>query len=155
MHLPSHYALHILDAPALGGIDPNTNNEQEIHAQFLSFGIDKAVDKLLSLQLSGHLFIGCSIGGLLLWRAALQGMFVSKLVTISATRLRFETCRPSCDLRLYFGRTDDNKPDQTWASAVKVTDLLFKQGGHDIYKDTNNVHQIIKELKELQWIDPE
>ena len=117
-----------LDSRELGEVDPNG----EVHNEFIKEGIDKAAEKLASYQ--AKTVIGLSIGGVIAWRAVLRGMQVDKLIGISATRLRFETNKPDCDIELFYGENDEFAPKKEWFSAFGLNYTIIAGGNHNIYK---------------------
>ncbi len=135
----------MLDARLLAGIDHKLKEEQTIHIQFVNGGIDRAVEKLLQLE---HLEVSCvgfSVGGLIAWKAALQGLNIKQLISISATRLRYETQKPSTDIQLFFGDQDPYRPTQEWLEAMDVNYQLLA-GGHEIYKESGFIKDFIEQL---------
>ena len=131
--LDSRYQINLLDVRELGEIDPKLDSEESIHQEFIDKGIDKAVDKLLEGRFSNTTIIAFSIGGLIGWKAALQGLRLKKLISISSTRLRYEVQKPPIDLELFYGNDDPYKPEKEWFEKMKVNPHFLK-GSHAIYK---------------------
>ncbi len=142
--LEDQYEVKFYDACQLGGIDLKIYEQENLHRQFVDFGIEKAVSNLLKLEPEPTLYIGCSIGGVILWKAALKGLPIEKLIAISSTRLRKETERPYCPLSLFFGENDPFQPDQNWFNQMGIKGHFISEREHDIYKDRAIVSQIIK-----------
>ncbi len=131
--LSPHYTVTILDATTLAGIDSSINNQEEIHNAFLDNGIDKAVDNLIHNIKEADLIIGCSVGGVIAWRACLEGLQVTKLITISSTRLRYETSKPSCNLKVVFGSEDPYAPKTDWFKNFNIKPIMMTNHDHDLY----------------------
>jgi len=144
-NLAPHYAVKFYDACALGEIDLTNYNQENIHRQFIDFGIQKAVGQLLELEQEPKIYMGCSVGGVILWKAGLEGLPIQKLITISATRLRKETKKPSCPLELYFGANDPFQPKENWFQKMKINGHFIPGGDHDIYKDPFVVEKILRQ----------
>ncbi len=145
--LGDDYKIKFYDACVLGEIDSSDDQEKNIHRQFIDFGIQKAVKKLLTLEKEPQMYLGCSVGGVILWKAGLQGLPIKKLLTISATRLRKEIEKPNCSVELYFGQEDSYQPDGNWFKNMKIKGHFIPRGGHDIYKDQLVVKQILHLLR--------
>lgn len=144
--LSPNYTIKFYDACELGEIDLQFYEEKNIHQQFIEFGIEKAVSKLLRLEQQAQLYIGCSIGGLIAWKAALRGLPIEKLIAISATRLRKEKEKPSCPVQLYFGKQDPYQPSQNWYEQMGSAEIKILEGDHHIYKDPLTVKQILQDF---------
>ena len=132
--LTPRYKITFLDSCVLGQVECSSDDEKQIHAQFVSFGIDKAASQLLTHISKPKIYIGCSVGGTILWRAALKGLPIHRLITISASRIRLEKTKPSCPLRMYYGKKDKYIPNNVWFDQMAIYDPVFLEGSHDIYK---------------------
>lgn len=141
--VPSDYEVKFLDSCTLGDIDMQDLTESNIHKQFVDFGIDRATQSLIDLKLENATFIGCSVGGTIAWKAAMQGLSMQKLITISATRIRYELTKPQCDTSAYFGSLDRYKPDAEWYDMIGLKPHEFTNRGHDIYNTESIIKQII------------
>lgn len=108
--LGQNYDITLIDCCTLADVKTSQSSQEVIHQQFINGGIDKGVNSLLDKKLTSDLIIGCSIGGLIAWKAMLQGLKAEKLIAISATRLRYEINKPEGDLTLYYGEEDPYKP---------------------------------------------
>lgn len=116
----------------------STNNETEIHNQFLNDGIEKAVSNLLDFEKEKVAVLGFSIGGTIAWKASLKGLQITQLVAISSTRLRFETEMPNCKVKLYYGDKDLNKPNEEWFLDLKISNQTIENRDHLLYKEKKN-----------------
>lgn len=144
--VPANISLRYFDSSKLGNVNLEQNDEEQIHNQFVEFGIENAVNTLLANNLESKIFIGCSVGGVIAWRAALRGLNVDKLITISSTRLRYETHKPDCEVINYFGQSDVYRPKADWLTTTgRVTSNLIA-GGHEIYKNRNSLIKIFDDL---------
>ena len=151
--ISANYKIKFYDSCELGKIDLTKYEEVNIHSQFVEFGIQNAVNKLLETEKQPKIYIGCSVGGVILWRAGLRGLPIEKLVTISATRLRKEREKPFCPVRMYFGETDKYKPDEKWFKQIGIYSKYVIKGNHDIYREKTSILKILKNLNEEKWID--
>lgn len=151
--LSGNYYVKFYDSCKLGEIDLTPYEEKNIHKQFVKCGIEKASNKLLILEKQPKIYIGCSVGGVILWKAGLKGLPVKKLITISATRLRKEKEKPNCSIKTYFGELDEYKPKPTWFELVGKDANKILKGNHEIYKNKLSVAQIINDLNNEKWID--
>lgn len=151
--MSANYEMKFYDSCALGLIDLTKYEALNIHNQFVEFGIQNAVNKLLEIEKKPKIYIGCSIGGVILWRAGLRGLPIKKLVTISSTRLRKEIEKPSCPVKMYFGESDAYKPTDKWFKQIGINSNYIITGNHDIYKENTSILKILKNLNEEEWID--
>jgi len=120
--------VYFLDSRVLGEV----NKDGDCHKEFIEGGIDKAAKELAKYK--AKTVIGLSVGGVIAWRAVLKGMKVDNLIAISATRLRFETLKPKCNIELFFGEKDEFKPNSAWLRAIDVDYTIVPDGEHNIYK---------------------
>ncbi|RKR09678.1 hypothetical protein C8C83_1325 [Flavobacterium sp. 90] len=140
------FEIRYYDVLKLAEIDSANFSESYIHAQFLNGGIDKAVETLLNLEKGKVLVLGFSIGGTIAWKAALKGLEVSNLFAVSSTRLRYETESPNCELKLYFGEKDSNKPHSQWYLDLNLNHEIIKDDNHQLYLMKNNVSLICSDI---------
>lgn len=141
------------DLPTLAGIDVLIGDQDAIHQQWVSFGIDKAIQCLIQQETEPAIYLGCSVGGLVAWKAALQGLPVVKLLAFSSTRLRFETLRPSCPFKLYFGNEDVYRPNEEWIHKMGHDHCHIISGDHEFYLDEIQVKIILDKLIAEHWIE--
>lgn len=145
--LESKFEIQYYDVLELANIEAYDLTEADIHKQFLNGGIDKAVEALLKLETDKVTVLGFSIGGTIAWKASLQGLKTSHLFAVSSTRLRFETEVPKCEIKLYFGENDLNKPIYKWFSDLKTPNTILQGQNHDFYKKEENASLICNEIK--------
>ncbi|WP_431243908.1 alpha/beta hydrolase [Flavobacterium sp. P21] len=139
--LETKFDVQFYDVLKLAQID-SSNDEKEIHNQFLSGGIEKVVNNLLDSEKGEVAILGFSIGGTIAWKASLRGLKTTQLVAVSSTRLRFETEMPNCEIKLYFGEKDLNKPNPQWFSDLEITSHLFENEYHELYSRNKNISLI-------------
>ncbi|MHC0443921.1 alpha/beta hydrolase [Flavobacterium sp. 3-218] len=139
--LESKYDIRYYNVLKLAQID-SSNNEEEIHNQFVNGGIEKAVNSLLSFEKEEVIVLGFSIGGTIGWKASLKGLKTKQLVAVSSTRLRFETEVPNCEIRLYFGDRDLNVPNKIWFWDLKISNQIIENQDHLLYQEKENAFQI-------------
>jgi pimeloyl-ACP methyl ester carboxylesterase len=122
------------DLCELAGIDKTHLTEKELHTQFIDYGITNAIIKLLELEKEKVTVLAFSMGGTIAWKAALEGLKITKLYAVSSTRLRYELKRPNCDTQLVFGEKDPFIPKNIWFKKLNLEPEMIKNGQHDIYK---------------------
>jgi pimeloyl-ACP methyl ester carboxylesterase len=144
--LEPKFDIQYYDVLELGGIDKSNFAESNLHNQFLNGGIDKAVDTLLQLEKGKVTVLGFSIGGTIAWKASLKGMNAISLFAVSSTRLRYETESPNCELKLYFGEKDSNKPNSQWFLDLKISNEILQNQNHQLYLEKNNASLICNEI---------
>ncbi len=147
--LLSHYKIKFYDATKLGQLDPNRyGDEKSLHQAYIETGIDHGIQNLIRIEKEPQIYIACSIGGIMAWKAALEGLPIKKLIAISSTRLREESKSPNCDFQLFYGKDDSNKPSANWLNTFAKDKHEIINGDHDIYTDKEQVPYIIKSLLE-------
>jgi len=144
--LRSKFEIQYYDVLELANIDASNLTETDIHKQFLNGGIDKAVETLLKLETDKVTVLGFSIGGTIAWKSSLQGLKTTHLFAVSSTRLRYETEVPNCEIKVYFGENDPNKPIEKWFTDLKITNFILQRQNHDFYKKAENAFLISKEI---------
>ncbi|MEN2414075.1 alpha/beta hydrolase [Flavobacterium mesophilum] len=136
--LEPKFEIQYYDVLKLAQIDSSAD-EKEIHNQFLNGGIERAVNNLLDYEKEEVAVLGFSIGGTIAWKASLRSLKTSQLIAVSSTRLRFETEIPNCEIELYFGSNDFNKPNQQWSLDLKLTNNIFENEDHQLYLKKQNI----------------
>ncbi|MGB1004336.1 MAG: alpha/beta hydrolase [Salibacteraceae bacterium] len=129
----------------LAKINP-LESKETIHKQFINGGIEKAVQELLSLNLEKTTIIAFSIGGAIAWRAALEGVKVDSLYAVSSTRLRNETQKPNCQLKLIYGEKDPNKPTDEWYQKIELIPKIIPGEEHELYKNSDFIKQFASQV---------
>lgn len=145
--LGDNYTLKYYDACLLGEVETEPYEQDQLHHQFVQFGINNAIDNLLELEKSNRIYIGCSVGGVIAWKAGLKGLPIEKLITISSTRLRKESKAPNCQLYNFFGNNDVHKPNSEWLNSSIYGATFIIDGSHDIYKKCISIDYIIHQTK--------
>ena len=149
LSLKSNYNVSIIDSHKLGLINASNLSEKAIYEQFINGGIDRAVEKLVNQIPSVYSVIGFSIGGLIAWRACLQGFKVETLIAVSSTRLRYEKVKPDCNIFLIYGQEDKLKPDKNWFKTLNVNHAIIERQEHELYKDSKIVLHLLQNLKSI------
>jgi hypothetical protein len=123
-----------LDSMVLAGL----GNERDVdtrHEKLVAGGIDVAASALFANYPTGvEVALGLSVSGTILWRAALKGLPIKKLICFSSTRLRFESQAPACDIRLYFGDADLDRPSSEWFKSLGQIPRIIPGHGHEFYR---------------------
>ena len=145
--LPGSSEIQFYDACELGLIDLSEYSEDAIHSQFVDGGIDRAVEELIQRESVPKVYIGCSVGGAIAWKAALRGLKVERLVTVSSTRLRYETEKPNCPIDAFFGEFDTHKPGPEWFDRIALEQQTIPRGHHQIYKDRSLIRRFVGNLE--------
>ncbi len=141
--LDPHFNIVIYNSSDLAGI--TSDNIDDIHQQFVAFGIKKAVKKIIELEKRPITILAFSIGGTIAWRTALKNASIKNLILVSATRLRLETKTPDCKTSLFYGKLDKFKPANHWLkNHTNVT--LIENAGHELYTDINKATLICTEI---------
>lgn len=135
--LSNQFTIKFLDCQEIGGINSVTSTEQEIHQQFVEFGIENAVKYLLKNIYKPTVIVGFSVGGTIGWKAIKRGLKAKHFYGVSATRLRKEQENLDCPTILFYGEDDSYRPNKSWQNKMKLQPLTFSNQGHDFYKKAN------------------
>lgn len=131
--LSSSFQIEYYDSCVLGEIDKSIYTEVNLHQQFVSGGINKAVQKLISLERDKISILGFSVGGIIAWKFGLISECIECLYCISSTRLRHEVLKPNGQINLYFGEKDPYKPSENWFNTMKIDSNIIPGKGHQVY----------------------
>ncbi len=141
-YLQQYYNIQFYDIQQLATLDIPVQTEENIHNAFVEGGIDVAVAHLLKRETTPVHVLAFSTGGTIAWKAGLKGWPMKSLTAISATRIRFETVRPDCDLELIYGACDTFKPGLHWANDLGVDLKLIPNFGHELYSDEKIIDDV-------------
>ncbi len=142
-HFTKSFEVQLYDCCELSGIDIIGQTVEIIHHQFISTGIEKAVNRLLELEKGFIHVLAFSIGGTIAWKANLLGLKVNMLIAISSTRLRFENEKPASDIQLIYGDNDLNKPSNDWFEKLNINAEIVENASHDFYKESKLIPSIV------------
>jgi len=145
-YLQQYYDIQFYDCQQLGNIDELVHTKENLHKAFVEGGIDTAVAHLLKKETTPCHVLAFSTGGTIAWKAGLQGLPMKSLTAVSATRIRFETERPQCDIDLTYGECDEFKPGMKWAKQVDVNLEVIPNFGHELYSDEKIISEICMNL---------
>lgn len=144
--LEDRFKVNVYDSRHLAEIATNGLTVAEIHGEFLNGGIEKAVSKLIDLERKPVFVLAFSIGGTIAWKAALKGLPILKLWAISSTRLRKEYQKPPCEMELYFGEMDMNRPMDEWFETMEVYPSILRGKDHELYKEEGFIDCFLEEM---------
>ncbi|MTH14974.1 alpha/beta hydrolase [Flavobacterium sp. LC2016-01] len=144
--LESSFDIQYYDVLKLANINASGLGETEIHSQFLNGGIERAIENLLQLEKEKVTVLGFSIGGTVAWKASLKALKTDYLFAVSSTRLRYENELPDCNIKLYFGENDLNKPNLEWFFNLNVSNKIFDNQKHQLYLENNNAYLICDDI---------
>lgn len=133
--LEPNFELIYYDSAKLAGIDKIDLSEEELHLQFLNYGIQNAVDQLLKLEPKEIIVLAFSIGGTIAWKAAHLGLKINHFYAISSTRLRYEVKKPKCSIRLMFAENDLFIPEHNWFNTLDIEPSIIENEVHEMYKN--------------------
>ena len=140
------FTIKFYDSCDLAKVDKSIYEEQHLHRQFLNGGIERATKNLLELEKQKVNVLAFSIGGTIAWKAQSEGLQVNNIHAISSTRLRHETKKPDCHIKLYFGANDEYQPSAEWLDRMDIKARVFQNKGHQLYLSTDCIHDICEEI---------
>lgn len=142
--IQERYNIRYYDSAALAEIPPDVQTQNELHQAFVNGGIEKAVANLCRQEPDIQHFLGLSVGGVIAWRYALLQPCVQKLITVSATRLRYETEKPASAIQLYYGAHDPFQPKAEWYKRLKLSASVVADADHELYRDVEWLNECIR-----------
>jgi len=134
------------DCCELGKVDVSIYNQDTLHSQFIKSGIETATKRLLELEIGKINILAFSIGGVIAWKAGLNGLNIDSFYAVSSTRLRNETKKPNGNLKVYFGYEDNFKPQIEWYNDLNISNRIIKNQNHEMYKEDEFANEICKEI---------
>ncbi len=132
--LERYFEIIYYDSCELGNVDKSDYSEEKLHHQFVHGGIETATKNLLLKANDAKNILGFSVGGSIAWKAVLSGLKAENIFTLSSTRLRYETQKPSAIIELFFGEEDTHKPNTDWFQKMGISEIFYKNEGHELYK---------------------
>lgn len=144
--LNKKFYIRYYDCCEIGKIDISVYNQEVLHNQFINGGIEVATKRLLELEKGKISILAFSIGGVIAWKAGLNGLKIENLYAISSTRLRNETKKPNGNLNIYFGSKDKYKPKNDWHKNLIISNRTIKNKNHEMYKENEFAGEICKEI---------
>jgi dienelactone hydrolase len=144
--LKDKFEIQCYDCCELGAIDKTNYIEENLHSQFVTGGIAKAVEHLLKAEKNQIDILGFSIGGTIAWKGALMGLNVKNLFAVSSTRLRYENGIPNGIIKLYYGENDSYIPSENWLKKHSINFEIIKNKEHDFYTEKDFATSICKEI---------
>ncbi len=133
--LEPKYDIEFIDSCKIGQVDTNDFTQENLHLQFINSGIDLAVDHLVKNYKEEVDILAFSIGGTIAWKANLAGLKVRNFYAVSATRLRYETTKPTSNICLVYGKLDAYRPKQKWFKEIAISDChIIENEGHNLYQ---------------------
>lgn len=145
--LQTKFDITFLDSCEIGQINITPYVQKSLHQQFINGGIELAADYLVKNYQKEVNILAFSIGGTIAWKAALAGLKVRHLYAISATRLRYETIKPSSKISLVYGELDIYRPNENWFENIGISDItIYDKEGHDLYQKNKWIEQTCKTL---------
>lgn len=144
VRLSPYFHVTLFDSRKLAGIEPD--QLEAVHKAFATGGIDRAARELeKSKDEEIQIVIGFSVGGTVAWKYALNNPEVS-LHLISATRLRYETNKPSSEITLYFGRNEENGPMAEWFETMNLNPIVVENESHECYKSERVIERVCRRV---------
>lgn len=141
--LQPKYDIEFLDCCKLGQINTSNFTQENLHQQFINGGIDLAVDNLVKNYRKEVDILAFSIGGTIAWKANLLGLKVRNFYAVSATRLRYETTKPTNNIALIYGDSDAYKPSQKWFENLAIAGYhIIDNEGHNLYQKPDIIQSI-------------
>lgn len=134
--LETRFDVVFYDSCTLGNVLFDHNDQEQLHQQFIHGGIDYAVQSLIEKEKNPIHMLAFSVGGVIAWQYGYRTENIQSLFCISSTRLRKEVKRPSGNIKLYFGATDEYRPNQKWIADMAIEVKILPNKGHQVYRES-------------------
>lgn len=139
------FEIHLIDIRKVAHLE--SFEDSQLHKAYLdSQKMNLICEKISNQLISPCRVLGFSLGGTLAWKIALTNPYISSLTLVSATRIRFESIKPKCNISVFFGEKDEHKPCQNWFSKHQIFPLIIEHKSHDFYRDKANCELICSQL---------
>lgn len=145
-YLQQYFNITFYDCQQLANLGVTVNSEDNIHQAFVNGGIETAVVHLLKKEKEPAHYLCFSIGGTIAWKAALLGLPMKSLYTVSSTRIRSEIKRPECPTTVLFGDRDIYRPKADWYQNMGLKGELINGFGHSMYADEKIIKKVCLDL---------
>ena len=145
-YLQQYYDITFYDSQQLANIHLSVDSAENIAKEFDCGGINIAAAHLLKSEKEPSNYLAFGAGGAIAWKAALNGLPMKSLYTVSSTRLRLESQQLHNDIKLVYGEHDKFKPSQLWIEQMGVTTEIIKNFGHDLYTDEKIIIKVCQDL---------
>lgn len=145
-YLQQYYDITYYDCQQLANISLEVNSPENIHGEFIGGGVETAVAHLLKKEQEPSHYLAFGIGGSIAWKAALKGLPIKSLYTISSTRLRLENDAPTAGIKLLYGQNDEFRPSTLWSDQIGVDVEVVQDFGHELYTDEKIISKVCQEL---------
>ena len=144
--LNQHFDVFFYSSTELAEINIFNLAQEKIHQKFIEAGIEKAVENLLKSETQKIHVLAFSVGATIAWKAALRGLQVQNLFAVSATRLRYETKKPSTKMELFFGEDDSFLPDLKWFEDMNIKKHFITNHDHEMYKEKEIAYEVCSSI---------
>lgn len=147
--LSPYYNLLWLDSCALGVINTVPYTQEHLHQQFVTGGINKAVDAMLQQGTqwpAPPTILAFSIGGTIAWKAIQRGLMIDRFFAVSATRLRYEETPLQANGCLWYGDDDNFRPSADWLTQQQLSTAILAGYEHECYQNERVVQAIAKQI---------
>ena len=145
-YLQQYYDITFYDCQHLANISLEVNSPENIHKEFIEGGVETAVAHLLKKETEPSHYLAFGIGGNIVWKAALNGLPLKSLYSISSNRLRLESKKPAGSVQLMYGQNDEFRPSDTWSDQIGVDVEVVKGFGHELYTDEKIISKVCLDL---------
>ncbi len=144
--LESNFNIQLVDIRDLANLQ--NLEDEKLHDAFIKTQkIEQILQKLNSIIKEPTQILGFSLGGTLAWKLALNNTNITKLTLISSTRIRVESPKPTCEIKLFFAEKDEFKPDSAWLRKQVITPTILSNESHNCYMNYNTCMLVCSELQ--------
>ena len=141
-YLQQYFEIVYYDTQQLAGIEIVNYTPDEVGTALNNGGLETAISQLrIKEQIPSHYLSFCC-GGLIAWKAALEGIPMKSLFAVSPLNIHLENERPDIPVTLLYGENQEDRPTQEWADHMNVPIEVVPKFGRQLYTDEKIIGKV-------------
>lgn len=145
-YLQQYFDIVYYDSSQLAEMKLDFPTSKNISEAFEKGGMERAVKNLLSKENEDSHYLTFCVGGTIAWHAALKGLPVRSIYSVSPILLHREEKMPGCPVTLVYGEYAKNRPSREWAIRMGATMEIIPRFGQECYSDEKIIQKVSKDL---------
>jgi hypothetical protein len=145
-YLQQYFDIVFYDSQQLTGIESAGSTTENICEALAGGGVQRAAKQLIRKEkIPSHYLTFCA-GGTIAWQAALMGLPVKSLYSVSPVLLSEQLKKPSCPVKLMFGEYQEDVPSESWAVSRGIEYKKVQRFGRELYSDEKIIREVCMNL---------
>jgi len=141
-YLQQYFDIVYYDSQQLSDIDVVNYTPEEVCAALEHGGMDTAVAQLMIKETVPSHYLSFCCGGLIAWKAALRGLPMKSLYSVSPLNIQLENERPDIPVTLLYGEHQEDRPSQAWVDHMNVPIEVVPKFGRELYTDEKIIKKV-------------